>query len=127
MEELLGFYQSSMCYYSRLSKWGDVFGDSNIIVRPFESIQLFNNSLSHDFLHTIGIDDHASFKETPRMNESLTLEQVIFLMETNKYLVSILSNKNESIKVQHQQIRERIIRDTQNLTKGQTKTVAFSR
>ena len=118
LEKILRLYHSSLCYYSRLSKWADVFGDSNIIVRPFEKNQLRENSLSKDFLSIIGIYDYSNFEEIPAINESLTLEQVIFLMNINKYLIGVLENDDDIKKIIHQKVRERVIRNKAILQRG---------
>ncbi len=118
LENILMLFHSSLCYYDRLSKWGDVFGDSNIIVRPFEKNQLRENSLSKDFLSIIGINDYSNFEEIPVINESLTLEKVIFLMNMNKYLIGVLENDDDLKKIIHQKVRERVIRNKSILQKG---------
>lgn len=41
-------------YLEMLNSWADVFGKKNIIVRPFEKAQFFNNNLIQDFLQILG-------------------------------------------------------------------------
>lgn len=39
-------------YYTKLSMWGEVFGNDNVIIRPFEKEQLVNADIISDFIST---------------------------------------------------------------------------
>lgn len=42
-------------YLDLIASWAEVFGKDNLIIKPFEKDQFFNNNLLHDFLETLGL------------------------------------------------------------------------
>ncbi|WP_189400575.1 hypothetical protein [Arenicella chitinivorans] len=61
-------------YHSKLSMWGDLFGDESIKVRIFEEKKLVDGNVVADFLYASGLD------LTPRLlqsNQSLGREKVL--------------------------------------------------
>lgn len=45
-------------YLPVIEKWGNIFGNENIIVRPFETEQFHGNDLITDFLHLLGVENY---------------------------------------------------------------------
>ena len=43
-------------YDKVVSIWGDIFGDENIIIRPFDKKQLYKNDVVSDFFHSLGFE-----------------------------------------------------------------------
>lgn len=57
-------------YYDRLKMWGKMFGDDNIIVRPFERSQYTANDLFTDFMtHAFKVEDISAFS-IPKSDKS---------------------------------------------------------
>jgi hypothetical protein len=92
-------YIGYLDYFERLSKWGNVFEDKNIIVDTYENEDLDKNDLVLDFFAKIGIHN---IKIIPnRVNESWGFEKrkLIYLMESiklNKYMSEIVMENIES-------------------------------
>lgn len=53
-------------YYQRIKPWSEVFGVSNIIVRPLEKTQIPN--LCQDILNIFGLPDFKNFSEVDNQN-----------------------------------------------------------
>ncbi len=117
-EKMFSYLEDNMNYYKRLTMWGDVIGKENIIVRPFEINQMKNRDLAHDFLSAIGINDISDFENVERINESISLEKLFFLMKLNKHLYSFSGNEDWNTRFLHQKIREQIINMKNILEKG---------
>jgi len=47
------FYDKYFDYYKLCSRWGDIFGDENLVIRKFEKNCLFNNDVVDDFFNLI--------------------------------------------------------------------------
>lgn len=76
---------SKISYYkSRLKKYIEVFGEENIIIRPFNKSYFKNGDLFDDFFHSLGIDFDVSTLKNIVVNESLGQNSVTFLLEYNK-------------------------------------------
>jgi len=85
-------------YRHLVERWANVFGEQNILVRPYETQQNKPNIVA-DFLDTIGRPELASLldKEAPRINESLSANHV--------YLIDILQRSKIAPEVRAQLIR----------------------
>lgn len=68
-------------YYDFLEMLSSVFNHNQIIVRPFEASQLFNNDLVSDFLNTVGLNVNT---ERIIKNESISVEMLEVLRTFNK-------------------------------------------
>lgn len=67
------FYNNYFDYYKMMSRWGDVFGCENIIVKIFDKNKLKNGDVVQDFLSVVG----AEFNSKNIMaNESIGFESV---------------------------------------------------
>ncbi|MEH6607054.1 MAG: hypothetical protein V7711_15850 [Pseudomonadales bacterium] len=74
-------------YYNNLSKWGDAFGDDNIIVRAFDKSYFKNNNLVDDFMSIIvGSKMVGSFEQLSRYtsNVSPKLRRIELLRSFNR-------------------------------------------
>ena len=92
------YFDKYLNYHYRLSKWGDVFGDKNIVIRIFEINELFKNDVVFDFFKILGIYENIV---SSRINESWSFQQtkVGYLMSNinmNKYFKRII-HKNLDI------------------------------
>lgn len=58
-------------FYSKIQKWAEVFGESNITIRIFEKGQLHNSDAVEDFANVVGIKNLSKFKISDNVNESL--------------------------------------------------------
>ncbi|RKZ51023.1 MAG: hypothetical protein DRR16_17890 [Candidatus Parabeggiatoa sp. nov. 3] len=70
--------KQSYCYfYPKLLEFASIFGQENIIVRPFETEQFYHHNLIEDFLNILGLnlDETFSLPES-RRNESLPTELI---------------------------------------------------
>jgi len=85
-------------YRHLIERWANVFGEQNILVRPYETQQNQPNIVA-DFLGAIGRPELASVldKEAPRINESLSANHV--------YLIDILQRSKIAPEVRAQLIR----------------------
>lgn len=71
-------------YLDMLAAWADIFGDTNIIVRPFDNNLLINSDIVSDFMHLIGVD-YGAKSDGIKFNEcKLTIQDLIFKSELNK-------------------------------------------
>ena len=71
-----------------LAIWEAVFGEKNIIVRPYENAQLLSGDVVADFLSTIGVADevYAEADTSARLNKRLSPEVLFFLAKLNPYI-----------------------------------------
>ncbi len=78
-------------YYRRLEPWAGIFGETNIMVRPYEKDQFVGGSISSDFLHTIGISSCSQFSQPDKtnFNTGLSPDAVEIVRLYNKYLKSV--------------------------------------
>lgn len=63
-------------YFSLLGSMADVFGQSNITVRPFERPQLHHGDVVLDFLEQIGLGRFPTAVQSAVLNQSLSLPQL---------------------------------------------------
>jgi len=92
-------YIGYLDYFERLSKWGNVFEDKNIIVGTYEKENLYKNDLVLDFFAKIGIENIKTISN--RENESWGFEKrkLVYLMESiklNKYMSDIVTENIEN-------------------------------
>ena len=67
-------------------RWADVFGEENIVVRPFEKGQLHKDDVLHDFLKVIGIEKSEGFSfPKQRENKSLPSAVIEFVRASNEF------------------------------------------
>jgi len=90
-------YVNKICYlpYSKLlNTWAQVFGQNNVIVRPFEKESLYRNDLIRDFLYEVGISKWGVTEvKSPHLNTAYTPRQ----LEVMDYLRDALSGPQSSI------------------------------
>ena len=67
------------------------FGDKNIIVRPYEQNQFYQNNIINDFFSCIGLKDKIQFSQLPKFNKSYSHRSV----RIARYMNSILSTQEE--------------------------------
>jgi len=65
-------------YFELLTKWGDVFGHDNLIIRVYERDKMKNRSIIDDFFDIFNIDV-SGFPSKPEENISLSLDNLFFL------------------------------------------------
>jgi hypothetical protein len=58
-------------YFDHLKKWDRYFGTENIIVRPFEKVQLYKNNIIADIIHVMGGDFNPGEIEEVFVNKSV--------------------------------------------------------
>lgn len=72
---LLGAAEFEIRYPKIIDKWADVFGQGNVLVRPFEKSQFYNGDLIWDFCRLIGLELPAELEKkgvsTFLVNESV--------------------------------------------------------
>jgi hypothetical protein len=76
-------------YYELVRSLADVFGKSNVIVRPFEREQFYRNDLIRDFMHVLGMDIDTSVERLTQLNTSPPVELIELLRHLNKTLTKI--------------------------------------
>lgn len=85
-------------YFHECEQWSELFGTNNIIVRPFEKSQLFNQDIFSDFLHILNLSmetDYIIPKNT--INSSLKRDVLEF-----KRMVNFLSlSESHAILLKH--------------------------
>lgn len=71
-----------------LGIWEAVFGEKNIIVRPYENAQLLSGDVIPDFLSIIGVpsDVYAEDGAPVRLNKRLSPEVLFFLAKLNPHI-----------------------------------------
>ena len=72
-------------FYEKVNKWENAFGRENMIVRIFSTETLINGDAVEDFCNIIGIKDLSSYNQVGRVNESIYLNQQLFLHLTRPY------------------------------------------
>ncbi len=96
-KSFLEYYQGreiEIKYKEQLSRWIKIFGQENVVVRPFQPKSFRNGSLEMDFFyHGCGVDIRPETLTVSRRNESLSLESAIFLYELNKKYPTIKNGK----------------------------------
>jgi len=83
-EEIENENSKSPHYYAKLTKFAEVFGKENIIVRPFEKQQFYHQDLIEDFLHLLGLSCEKGFLIPKAINESIPYELVNLMAFFNK-------------------------------------------
>jgi hypothetical protein len=70
---------------TQLANWSDVFGEENIIVRPYEKGQFYSGDIFSDFLHALGLDLTEDF-ELPekKINVSYRADTLEFMRLFNR-------------------------------------------
>lgn len=69
--------KGSYCYfYPKLLEFASIFGQENIIVRPFEIGQFYHQNLIEDFLNILGLSLDETFSLPAYQNESLPTELI---------------------------------------------------
>lgn len=84
---------SFLDYYDYLSMWREVFGDENVIIRPFERRQLYEGDVVADFVKTLKLPKNFA-TEFPNSNTSIDSHAVQFLRLCNKYLPDYYDSDN---------------------------------
>jgi len=73
-----------LSYRENLQKWVDVFGREKIVVRPYDPLKFYNQSLLADFFHACNLPaDQISIPEL-RLNESIGKNTAVFLQKYNQ-------------------------------------------
>jgi len=73
-----------------LDRWAEVFGTSNLLVRPYNKDCLVSGELLQDFAHCVGLKIGRQFVMPSEKNESLDAEVLEYLRNLNSYLPGIL-------------------------------------
>ena len=69
--------KGSYCYfYPKLLEFASIFGQENIIVRPFEIAQFYHQNLIEDFLNILGLSLDETFSLPASQNESPPTELI---------------------------------------------------
>jgi len=75
-------------YFDNLSQWEALFGEGNIIVRPYRKDRFVGGTLHTDFLDVLGLTMDADLEELPyRPNEALSKPLVYLLQDLNRYSI----------------------------------------
>jgi hypothetical protein len=72
----------------------EVFGRDNVIIKPFERAQMYNNDLIDDLLETLGITRCSPLFVRKQSNESLHRALVEVLRDVNEDFGKVLDNKD---------------------------------
>lgn len=73
-------------YYSIVRRWENAFGIENIIVRPFEKIQLFESDLIKDFLKVLGLDCSSQYSLEKHLNKRIDANTMEVVRRINQYI-----------------------------------------
>lgn len=73
-----------------LSRWAEVFGASNLIVRPYNKDCFFGEDLLQDFAYYLGFEIGKNFVKPSKLNESLDAETLEYLRNLNFNMPGIL-------------------------------------
>jgi hypothetical protein len=73
-------------YASKLSLWGDAFGDENVIVRIYDRNTLVGGDLVKDFFSIMGYEPGSDINIPTTLNARLDHAGLQFLLEFNKYV-----------------------------------------
>jgi len=80
-------------YRNCLGKWTRVFGQENLVVRPFDPLVFHQGSLLADFFHACNLPvDNDAISEL-RSNESIGENAAIFLQEYNQVYPRLINNE----------------------------------
>ncbi len=79
------FRKPNQLYTRRIPQYMNVFGEKNVIIRPFNKMALYKNDLIDDFFKVIKCDIDTSQIKRDKVNESLGMNATIILSELNKY------------------------------------------
>ncbi len=71
-------------YYSKISAWGDIFGDENLIIRVFEADKLKDSDVVSDFLNCCNIP-YQPPSESKKYNITLARDKQLFLHEVRSF------------------------------------------
>lgn len=80
-------------YDKKLSKWSEVFGAENMIIRIFESNLLVNNDVVDDFFHLLGLQDHSksiAYRNTSNGFEFTKVGHLVNLSNLNRDLSKLI-------------------------------------
>lgn len=80
-------------YETQLGRWTAVFGDKNIVVRPYERSQLKAGSLVEDFFDRIGVDPSGFALSDNRVNTGLNRDILEFQRLLNQLPLSALEKR----------------------------------
>jgi hypothetical protein len=104
-----------MDYFRLISRWGEIFGRDNMIVRRFEIEDFPNGDLLADFASLIPFDPEG-FDRLPPRNQSLSAQALAFLIEFNRSVPAVSDGKINPL-------RAGIIRMLQKTTNGERLTI----
>jgi len=93
VEKVLSDANSHLFYDRLLSLFSDIFGKTNLMVRPFEKSQLNPKGIISDFLGLLGIDSDSDFRVTDDKNQSLPLELIEVMRLYGSQLLGIKQRK----------------------------------
>lgn len=89
IDHIGGKKKQELSYKSLLEKWENVFGSSNIIVRPYESAAFPNGDIVSDFIKVIKLKRKGKYKPSEGIiNKSIPLQYLRLLelmKKTNKF------------------------------------------
>ena len=78
-------------YYALLERWGDVFGEENLLIRRLAPCGVCNGNVVDDFLDTLDLPLILDSRE--RRNKSLGRKRLAFLNRLNREIPAIKDNK----------------------------------
>lgn len=88
-------------YLKRLSMWEKVFGQSKLVVRPFEKQQWENGDLLDDVQKVLGIEKNQSLKKVEVQNKSISLKRLLLLQKFN----SLYGDNNDTTSKKYWEIQ----------------------
>ena len=88
-------HKNYLDYFKRLSLWGDIFGDNNLIIRPFEKDRLLKGDVVTDFFSLLGINEgfHTYNKNQSQGFEATKVGHIINSNMRNSDLSSAIRKK----------------------------------
>jgi hypothetical protein len=81
-----------IAYRNCLGKWIRVFGQENLVVRPFDPQAFYQGSLLADFFHYCNLPVDKDVIHEYRSNESIGKNAAIFLQEYNQVYPRLINN-----------------------------------
>jgi hypothetical protein len=81
-----------IAYRNCLGKWIRVFGQENLVVRPFDPLVFYRGSLLADFFHSCNLPVDTDVIHEIRSNESIGENAAIFLQEYNQIYPRLINN-----------------------------------
>lgn len=78
--------------YKFIDAWKNVFGNENLLIRPFERSSFYKNDLVKDFLHTIG-NTSSEIQSDLESNASLGKNAACLLFHYNRRFPLFIKNK----------------------------------